>query len=136
MAVIFLVAEFWGFAPTFCNTQKQTYYRNEFCWRTTPLFLTPYQSLAAKGRTACRCFRLLRKYVSIFFLFTYVITPRKDESAPLKCSLIRHVDKDSIIAFVAVIFRIKLEARRERLHCSLDNPITLCVCEETFLTLI
>jgi hypothetical protein len=97
-------------------SESEDYYQEEIRLRTTRLLLIPYQGLAAKGRTACRCFRLLRRYVSIFFLFTYVLTPRNDESAPLKCSLIHHVDNESNVYFVAMIFRIRLEARRERLH--------------------
>lgn len=48
MAVIFLMAEFWDFAPTLCHTQKPTYYQNEICLRTTPLLLTPYQSFSSQ----------------------------------------------------------------------------------------
>jgi hypothetical protein len=48
IAVIFLMAEFWGFEHTFCHTQK-TYYQREISVRTSTLYLTPNRGLEVKS---------------------------------------------------------------------------------------
>ena len=122
--------KFLGFR-TYIFSYSEDYYQNDISLKTTPLFLTPYQGLVAKVRTGCRYFRLLRRYVSnyFFYLFTYVLTLRNDESSPLKSLLVHHVDNESNIAFVVVMFSIKIEARREHLHCILNIPLA-CVQRE------
>jgi hypothetical protein len=59
MAVIFLMFELWGFAPTFCHTQD--YQQNDISMRIIPLFLRRCRYLVNEDRTAFSRIRLLRK---------------------------------------------------------------------------